>query len=552
MASTITQLINNNFGGIRRKNSGFSDELISCSDCQNVELFFTKLNSGIGIRTAAGNSAITTTTTGGVTSSCIPTDEQVIEVFSSNQDGTEKIFVYTETTNETPNQGKLYTYTSLTNTLTQFDLTAALGSGGKLTATGKACGCDFTQGILDMFVFSNGAEVIYIYSNTETHTAPAVESSSNIHLVDENGDDVFGLGLYVFDSRLWIFNGKTLWYSQQAECRNFTPGQQVTLTSPGYIEFVKNITAIHPYLGSLAVFHSNSSSLVTVDTSSTDMPKFIASDESPGGCASYRSLVFHGTDLYFYDDTKKGVFSFKQIVNGDKTLGDNIAVDLQEELVKIKQQDLHLIKALSVVTEDRNEVWMMVPVNVDDIEDDVVKERTLILIFDYIRGEWVKRKCQKINTIVIFENDLFSAGKEIYSEYTGETFDGEYIQHFYNCSIFNYGQDNTLKITKFPPRLTVDGNYKCHFWVKYIKNYQALKTPKVKEIQSRQIPNVLVYDMGMNWDEEYLYEPNALNTIVKIPSATFKALEICFYTTAKEQQFAIKTIEFSKLKVKQV
>jgi hypothetical protein len=113
------------------------------------------------------------------------------------------------------------------------------------------------------------------------------------------------------------------------------------------------------------------------------------------------------------------------------------------------------------------------------------------------------------------------------------------------------GQDNTLKITKFPPRLTVDGNYICHFWVKYIKNYQALKQPKLKEIKSKQIPNVLVYDVG-TWDSEFIYEPNVLNSVIKIPSTTFKALEICFYTETPEQQFAIKSIEFSRLKVKQV
>lgn len=60
--STTTQLLNNNFGGIRRKDAYFSADKITCSDCQNVELFYKKLNSGVGIRTSKGNLAVTTYT----------------------------------------------------------------------------------------------------------------------------------------------------------------------------------------------------------------------------------------------------------------------------------------------------------------------------------------------------------------------------------------------------------------------------------------------------------------------------------------------------------
>ena len=72
------------------------------------------------------------------------------------------------------------------------------------------CATDFTQGWLDMFIFSNGVDVKYIYSNTETHTRLVVEDDANIHLVDAESRDVSGLGLVVFDSRLWIFNDKVV------------------------------------------------------------------------------------------------------------------------------------------------------------------------------------------------------------------------------------------------------------------------------------------------------------------------------------------------------
>lgn len=517
--SSITQFINNTFGGIRRKESSFIESKITCSDCQNVELFFTDLNAGVGIRTAKGNQSMNVS---------LPDGEELIDGFESEQDGETVFFLYAESLSE----GKIYRFNG-TNTLNE------VVAG--LTPTGKACACDYTQGFLDMFIFSNGIDIKYIYSNTDTHEKLIVEDGSNIHLKDDLGRNVSGLGIKVFDGRVWIFNGRILWYSQQGECRNFIPSGNDYTTDAGYIETVKNITAIYVYLGSLAVFHNDSSALISTDATT----KFVLGEESPGGCADYNSLVFHGTDLYFYDNTKKGVFSFQQIINGDKTLGDNIALDIQEELVKIKDNNTKEIKAISVVTADRNEVWFITPLSED-------KNYSIVMIYDYLRHEWVKRKCQKINSVVIFAGELYSMGKNLYKEYITDLFDGEFIGSYYNCSVFTLGSDNTLKITKMPPRITVDGNYKCDFWIKYIKNYQSYKTPKIKRIKSKQLSNVLIYDTGMRYDSGVIYVPNTVNAIVKLPSITFKALEISFYTNEVNQEFSIKAFELSKLKIKQV
>ena len=86
--STTTSLINFKFGGIRRKDSVFSDEKITCSDCQNVELFFTKLNSGIGIRTANGNKSITQyLDNNDELQDAVPDGEEVVGIFETIQDG---------------------------------------------------------------------------------------------------------------------------------------------------------------------------------------------------------------------------------------------------------------------------------------------------------------------------------------------------------------------------------------------------------------------------------------------------------------------------------
>ena len=50
-----TNLICNNFSGINRTSSIYSSSIITASDMQNVELFSTGVNSGVGIRTSKGN-----------------------------------------------------------------------------------------------------------------------------------------------------------------------------------------------------------------------------------------------------------------------------------------------------------------------------------------------------------------------------------------------------------------------------------------------------------------------------------------------------------------
>ena len=518
--STTTELINSNFGGIRRKHSAFSSERITCSDCQNVELFDTGINSGVGLRTVKGNVSIT---------SAIPENETVIGIFETIQGGTNYFFVYTES----GSSGTLYNLSIGANTLTP------LISG--LKVKGKASGCDFKQGWRDYFVFSNGEDIKYIYTDNATNAILQVEQDDNIKLVDPDGRQVKGLGLVDFDSKLWVFDGKVLWHSKKEDCRVFNFVDTSVPGSSGYIEFVKDITAIYPYLGSLAVFHKDSSCLVKKDETTV----FKVEDESPGGCASYNSLVFHGTDLYFYDDTKKGVFSFQQVINGDKTLGDNIAEDIQEELLQIRTANLDKIRALSVVTKDRDEVWFLVPISHDD-------NYSIVMIFDYSRGEWVKRKCQKINAMAVVDSTLYSAGKTVYEEYNTDTFDGEFIGSEYICSVMNLGEDNTLKITKFPPRIAVDSSYRNNFMVKYVKNYNVLKTPKVKEIKAKSLKNILVYDTDHTYDTIYSYQPSTVTLIAKLPSVSAKALEITFYTEKEMQDFCIKSLEMSKIKVKQV
>ncbi len=510
-----TSLICNTFSGIKRQESVFSSKMITATDMQNVELFSTNSNSGVGIRTVKGNISVC---------GLIPAGEVVINIFDSVQGGTHNFFVHTENSTE----GKLYLFNVSAQTLT-------LKKSG-LTVTGKSCGCDFAQGWSDLFVFSNSEEMFTVELG-KTDDDGILDEVTMMELKDRDNRSIAGMGLVNFDGRLWVFNEKVLWYSVQENIYDFSTADAEVVTSAGYIEFVKPITAIYPYLGSLAVFHSDSSVLVSV---AADYG-FSMTEESPGGCASDKSLVFHGVKLYFYDHNKKSVYTFNQEMAGNKIIGKNIALEIQEELVSIPLAKTSQCRMESVVTMDRNEIWFLTPTNDDTY--------SIIMIYDCLREAWVKRKSQKINCFATINDVLYSAGEDIFEEYSGPDFNGEFIQSYYYCSPINLGSDNTVKIFYYPPRVTLDLEYDNRFYVKYQKNYDTLKPAKVRYIAADGIKNVLYWDIG-HWDVAH-YPPKVLNSIVKLPPAMFNTMEISFFNQQSGEEFCIKTLECSRIKVKQ-
>ena len=508
-----TELICNNFSGINRTSSIYSSSLITASDVQNVELYATGVNSGVGIRTAKGNVSIC---------SSIPEGERIINIYESVQKGRTHFFVHTEDDTE----GKIYLFTVDTKTLT-------LKVDG-LSLTGISCGTDVSQGWSDLFVFSNSEELLSIeLENYDEHNN--LDEIHMMNLTDAEGRQIKGLGVVIFAGRLWIFNGHILWYSRQEDIYDFSTSDPAILTSAGYIEFVKDITALYPYLGTLAVFHKNSSCLISRDDSAN---AFYKTMDSPGGCAGVSSLVFHGTELYFYDDTKKGVFSFREVINGNKTLGENIAINIQSELFDIPASKLNDIK---MVTSDRNEVWFLLPDNNENY--------SIILIFDYIRRSWVKRKSQKISCVAMIGNILYSGGNNIYEEYVSSSFDGEFIDSYYKCTPLNLGRENRLKVVSYPPKITLDMNYTNNFYVEYIKNYDT-RTSKLSKVKSKTLANVLYFDIG-HWDYSY-FPAKDINSIKKLPVSFFKTLQMTFLTKNSGDSFCIKNIEFEKITTKAI
>ena len=171
-----TSLICNNFSGINRSSSVFDSSVITAFDLQNVELFSTETNSGVGIRTVNGNISIC---------DLIPEDEIVINIFQSVQKRLTYFFVHTENKVE----GKVYLLNPTTGELIE--------KINKLTLTGKSTATDVAQGWSDLWVFSNSEE-IYSIELENYDEEGNLDEIKKMDLVDPEGRVVKGLGLVVF------------------------------------------------------------------------------------------------------------------------------------------------------------------------------------------------------------------------------------------------------------------------------------------------------------------------------------------------------------------
>lgn len=514
----VVNFICNKFAGLRENKAYFTSDIITANDITNIELFYTGINGGVGIRTAKGNVSIAN----------IPENERIVNIFKSIQGGSTYIFIHTISDTE----GKLYLYDK-TNSVFIPKITG-------LTKSTISSGVDFQQGYSDLFLFCNGKDFIKkIEIGAETEV-------SDLNVQDDEKRDIKPNGLAVFNGRVFAFLDNRIHWSKQQDVSVWNGGNLEISTSAGYMEFPKTITALTNYLNSLVVFFKDSSCIF-----SGEYPSFTVTEESPGGCSGNKALVFHGTDLFFFDYNKRSIYSFQQVVLGNKVLGKNIGEEVASYFQEIDASRLSEITAKSIIQDDRNEIWFLLPSTKTTTaykiqEDKEIAETidiSLILIYDVLRGEWVKRIEPKIYDFLQIDNIIYSGNKKLYIEYVGQSFDGYFIPCEYLCSNFNFGSNTSLKILYLSPRITVSNPYENTFWIDYIKNFGKRKKTKFIKAKYKDIAR---WDKAI-WDKSKWVNEQS-DSLVKLPNiSAFKNLDIRFFTKTRKENFAIQQLEMNQI-----
>lgn len=524
----MVNLFIENFRGIRTLNpviDPISSGTISAVTCRNVDLHNTANSANVAIFTAKGNKKVK------------DIGQTVIGQFESIQNGVSYWFIYAVD----GNKGYLYQYNYSEDELTllNVDLSSA-----------KTCnGITIAQGYDDWFVFTNGIDDYVAVCLAQPLEEDRIKF---LNAIDAENREIRGLGLEVQDGRLVTFCKNRVHWSAQANIFDWISSDPNVVTGPAYQEFDRNVTAIVYYNNTLVAFTDNYS--VAFSGNPGDPAKFSRSGATGGGCPSYRSVIKFDNKLFYYDHIAKNVFAYYLLDSGQTRPTDGLANNVISFFEDIDNTRLNEIELISYIYGNKNEIWLKIP----------GKERNIILIYDYLNSEWIERQAQDdIRAFALIRGGLYSAsGTKILKEYLGSTFDGTYIPSEYLMNVINLGSDSNIKVPKMPLIMTLDFNYENDFFMEFI--YDDIPTKSRKKHIIKLLKGYLIWSKtetdegGGKWaiDETdpdgSLWVSSEKNTVMfNLDNILhFKQMQIRIYTEYSPQEFAIKRLEFKRIRQK--
>lgn len=518
------------FCGIRHVN-GISDihskGMISAVECRNVELQYTEKGGNIAIFSTTGNKEFKDLGEG----------KKIIGQFESVQGGVSYRFIYA--TDE--ERGYLYVWNAADEDPELLDVT--------LSATDECNGITIAQGYDDWFVFTNGVDDYVAVCMTQQVPEDRV---AFLNASDAEARTIRGLALEVQNGRLVTACENRVHWSAQGNIFDWNTSTADIVTIPAYQEFDRDVTAIVFYNNTLIAFTEDYS--VVFSGNPGDASNFLRTGAAGGGCASFRSLIKFDNKLFYYDHKAKNIFAYYMLDTGQTRPTNGYGDEIQSYLSQISSYRLKEIELVSYISGNRNEIWFKLPTD----------DRNIILIYDYLKREWVERKAQDdICALAVISDGLYSAsGSKLLKEYLSSTFNGTYIPSEYKTTLINLGSDSNIKVPKMPLILTLDWAYDNDFYMEFIYDDMPEKS-RTKHIV-KLAKGFLIWskneddENGGQWALDETDENGGnwvssdKNTIMFNLDGVlhFKQLQIRIYTEAPPQEFAIKRLEFKRVRSK--
>jgi hypothetical protein len=182
------------------------------------------------------------------------------------------------------------------------------------------------------------------------------------------------------------------------------------------------------------------------------------------------------------------------------------------------------------------------------------------MIYDYVQQEWVQRVEQKINTICLTDNVVFSGYENcIFAEGYSSSFNGTFYPAEYRTTFINLGTNTNLKKQKTPLLIVVNDEAINDFWVQLTVNNKT-KNPKKVNVPA-QFSGYYVgdeEDTSEVIDERTRYgtaryggDNTYSKKVVEISTPqTWYTLGIRIYTDTLGQGFCINSMELKNIRMK--
>lgn len=516
MSIPVESQIFESFKGIREYNGQNSGGVITALSCKNVELVQSEIGSATGIRSMLGNGLMYQ----------LPKDYKVINAFESIQDDVHYLLIY----GETETNGALF-YVGVDNQLKTLK--------DDFSVTGECSGLTMTDSAYDVFVFSTGKEAYTVcftsdigyYDVVKNYNPVAIPDGgyiATINAVDYKGRKIKWLSMTDWNGFLVVASDYGVHSSHQNDIYTWNEDPQ-DIADSWYIDFSRHITAVCAFTGGLYIFAQDECSLLT--TTPNDTNNSVLKTSAGVGCFSYTSLVKHDTYLFFYDNRQKNVY----YLNATDTTGQTkpsgpVAKEIQSYFSDVKK-----FKMFSCVYNARNEIWCLINDN--------------ILIFDYLQQEWISRVEQEINSVVLFDNKIYSGDEygNIRQERINNYFSESYYPSEYRTTYINIGSNTNMKKQKTPLLVTLNTEYTNDFYVQLICNGKE-KNPKHVFIKNA---NTAKYDEAKFNQAVYAGKPKYNKLVVEVSTPqTWYTLGVRVFTKTQGQGFHISSIELKNIKAK--
>ena len=516
------------FKGIRKVNpvvDVVASGVVSAVNCRNVELRYTQNGDNVGIFTTKGNKAVK------------DIGKTIIGQFESIQSGVAYWFIYAVD----EDQGYIYQYDTLNDEL-------ILIKDG--LAVNNACnGITIAQGYSDWFVFTNGIDDYLAICLTQELEEDRVKF---LDAVDAEGREIRGLGLEAYDGRLVTFCENRVHWSAQTNIFDWKSSNPELTTIPAYQEFDRNITAIIYYNDMLIAFTDDYSTYFKGNPG--DATNFQRGGASGGGCASFKSVIKFDNKLFYYDNKAKNVFAYYLLDSGQTRPTNGLADNVIDFFVGIYPDKLKEIEVVNFISGDKSEIWFKLP----------YLDENKILIFDYLKQEWIERQAQEdIKAITVVNGALYSAsGSKVLKEYMTSDFDGSYIPAEYKMNVINLNSDSNLKVPKMPLIMTLDFDYENDFYIEFIYDDkpERSKTKRVIKLSksylmwadSQTSENGGFWAIDENDEQGGIWVSTDKNNVMFNLAGllNFKQLQIKVFTKEQGQEFGIKRLELKRVKTK--
>lgn len=497
----------NTFKGIRTRNGIASGNVISATECINVDFVPSSYDAGVVIQTTKGNIKTFELTD-------TYADYTIIKGFEFESEGTKYQILYCEDDN---------------NGILIYDndgaITEIISASENLSVTGQANAITMLDNAYNTFIFTNGIEYYAWCPDGQTvlqQLNPEYENSA-----------VTGLALCEQDGSLVIgCNEGVVLASEKGDITNWNYNDPASSVKPWFQLFGKPVTAVVPYIDALLVFTQEDSTVLTGNFSTTT--DAVRKDASLGGCMSFESWVKHDKYIFFYDNKQKNLYYYLQNDYGQKVLGEPIAPEVQKYFNNITR-----LQMISYIGNNRSEIWLL--------------SNSFKLIYDYFIGEWTERQCQELTSYFVFDNNVYStSANKVLKEKSGNIgiFDEEFYPSKYAMQLINLGSFSNMKEMEIQPLVSVTADFNNTFYIDCEIDGKKVKTKYVKAYNNGAVwgddsPQDENTPDNELWDEQVF--PSEDDSVIQQIKGKFISnwyyLRFAFRTNARSDDFSITGFE---------